>query len=179
MQLGKLFLVSTLAGATGCANVAIDEFENTMPVLKIEDYFIGTTWAWGIFEDRFGALRRQFKVNINGSWDGEKLILDEDFLYSDGEQDKRVWVIKKLAEGRYEGTADDVVGKAIGVGEGNALRWRYKLNLPVGNNVYLVDFDDWMYLQSDDVLVNRATVSKWGFNLGTVTLFFSKQRPIK
>jgi hypothetical protein len=31
-----------------------------------------------------------------------------------------------------------------------------------------------MYLQPDGVLINRATVSKFGFKVGEVTLFFSK-----
>jgi len=37
-----------------------------------------------------------------------------------------------------------------------------------------VRFDDWMYLQSDGVLLNRAKVTKFGVELGTVTLAFSK-----
>ncbi|MEM7209093.1 MAG: DUF3833 domain-containing protein [Pseudomonadota bacterium] len=162
---------------SGCASMKIDDFDDASPTLKIEDYFVGKTWAWGIFEDRFGDLRRQFRVDIDGTWDGTKLVLDENFYYADGERDRRVWSIVRTAENRYEGTADDVVGKATGIAKGNALHWRYKLKLPIGENTYVVNFDDWMYLQNNDVLINRATVSKWGFSLGTVTLFFSKQTP--
>ncbi|MEG9883128.1 MAG: DUF3833 family protein [Hyphomicrobiales bacterium] len=38
----------------------------------------------GIFEDRFGALRRQFTVEVIGAIDGDILKLEEDFLYKDG-----------------------------------------------------------------------------------------------
>ena len=38
-----------------------------------------------------------------------------------------------------------------------------------------MSFNDWMFLQADGVLINRADVSRWGLNIGTVTLFFRKQ----
>ena len=37
-----------------------------------------------------------------------------------------------------------------------------------------VHFDDWMYLQPDGVLLNRAYVSKWGIDIGSVTLAFKR-----
>jgi hypothetical protein len=38
-----------------------------------------------------------------------------------------------------------------------------------------VSFDDWMYLQADGVLLNRAKMSKFGFTLGEVTIAFQKK----
>jgi hypothetical protein len=72
------------------------------------------------------------------------------------------------------GTADDVVGEAIGHVAGNALHWRYKLRLKVDDSTYVVDFDDWMFLMDDQVMLNRARMSKWGIDLGQVTLSFYK-----
>lgn len=69
---------------------------------------------------------------------------------------------------------DDVVGEAVGEVAGNALRWRYVLALPVDGKVYHVDFDDWMFLVGDKVMLNRSSMSKWGFHLGEVTLSFVK-----
>jgi len=37
-----------------------------------------------------------------------------------------------------------------------------------------VQFDDWMYLISERVLINRASMSKFGIELGEVTLSFYK-----
>ena len=105
----------------------------------------------------------------------EKLILDEDFSYSDGSKQKRVWTLTPDGPGRSKGRADDVVGEAIGEVAGNALRWRYVLALPVDGKTYHVDFDDWMYLMDDKVMMNRSYMSKWGFNLGEVTLTFLKR----
>ena len=48
------------------------------------------------------------------------------------------------------------------------------MDLKVGDSTLRVHFDDWMFLQPDNVLINRARVSKWGVELGRVTLFFSK-----
>ena len=86
-----------------------------------------------------------------------------------------MWTITRLGEGRYTGRADDVVGEAAGEAAGNALRWRYVLALPVDGKVYNVDFDDWMFLMDDKVMLNRSLMSKWGFRLGEVTLSFVKR----
>jgi len=159
---------------TGCGAMEITDFKDGSPRLVLEDYFAGKTRAWGIFEDRFGNLRRQFTVNIDGKWNGQTLVLDEQFVYRDGEKDRRVWTIKKIDKNHYQGRAEDVIGVALGHAKGNALNWRYDMNLKVGETRLRVHFNDWMFLQSDNILVNRARVTKWGIELGQVTLFFSK-----
>jgi hypothetical protein len=169
--LGMIFLGVVL---TGCGGMDIKKFEAATPQLVLEEYFAGKTRAWGIFEDRFGTLRRQFTVDIDGRWDGRTLVLDERFVYRDGERDRRVWTIEKVGPNRYQGRADDVIGVATGEAKGNALSWRYNMDLKVGDSTLRVHFDDWMFLQPDNVLINRARVSKWGVELGRVTLFFSK-----
>jgi len=45
----------------------------------------------------------------------------------------------------------------------------------VGATVIEVQFDDWMYLMTDKVMLNKATMSKFGVRLGEVTLSFSKR----
>jgi hypothetical protein len=68
-----------------------------------------------------------------------------------------------------------VVGSAEGAAYGQALNWRYTLRLPYRDKTIDVQFDDWMFLQPGGVLVNRATLSKFGFKVGEVTLFFVKR----
>jgi len=162
---------------SACSSMKIEEFDGKQPVLSLESYFQGSTWAWGIFEDRFGNLKRSFQVTIDGRMENGRLILDEHFLYDDGEQDRRIWTITPLGNGKYRGSADDIVGTATGETAGNALNWQYQMDLPVGERRWRVRFNDWMFLQPGNVLINKAVVSKWGIRLGTVTLFFSKQRP--
>ena len=158
-----------------CANnMDINSFKNSTPKFILEEYFDGKTEAWGMFHDRFGNLKRSFKVDITGVLEDDILTLDEKFVYNDGEKESRVWSIKILGDNRYSGTADDVVGSALGISSGNALNWKYRLNLKVKDSTVKVDFDDWMFLQNENILINRAEVKKWGIVLGVVSITFSK-----
>ena len=109
-----------------------DDFAGKEPRFVLEDYFAGQTKAWGLFQDRFGKLRRQFEVEIDGTWDGEILILVEDFVYDDGETEQRIWHIRKTGPHTYDGKANGVVGTAAGVAYGSAVNWRYDFDLKVG-----------------------------------------------
>lgn len=153
----------------------IEDFAETTPEFRPEEYFLGQTRAWGFFQDRFGKVRREFVVEIDGSVEGDVLVLDEHFTYADGEIDQRVWRIRAVGDGRYEGEADDIVGIAKGERRGKAMRWGYEFDLAVGDSTWRVTFDDWMLLQDDEVMINRTTVTKWGFTLGEVYIFFQKQ----
>jgi len=170
--LGALTLI-----LTGCGGVNIQDYENTKPELKIEEYFQGRTTATGVFQDRFGKVRRRFTVDIEGDWDPEnrRLTLKEDFVYDDGKTEQRVWEITKTGENSYEGTADKVVGKARGKTAGYAFNFNYLFDLSVDGNTWRVRFDDWMYLQPGGrILFNKATISKYGIRLGDVYIFFEK-----
>ncbi len=150
----------------------IEAFNSGEPELLIEEFFEGQVEAWGMFVDRFGELRRQFKVDLTGKWDGSTLALSEEFFYSDGETQRRMWHIKKKKGGRYEGRAEDVFGIAHGRIGGNAFNWTYDLNLRMFGRDVRVHVDDWMFLQHGGVLINRAKISKLGFELGTLEIFF-------
>ena len=171
-RFSQLPLILFLLALSSCGTMKPEQFASREPSLVLEEYFVGKTRAWGVFEDRFGDVRREFVVDIDGSWDGHELVLDEHFVYADGETDQRVWRIVRTGEHSYRGDAADVVGPAIGTVYGNALNWRYDFNLDIGERTVRVSFDDWMFLQPDGILINRAKVRKWGFELGSVTLFF-------
>ncbi len=101
-------------------------------------------------------------------------MFDELFTFCCCSTECRVWRLTGLGGGRYEGRADDVVGVATGVAAGNALQWRYTLALPVDGRVWEVQFDDWMVLVDERVMLNRAVMSKFGVTLGEVTLSFTR-----
>ena len=159
----------------GCASQQIDAYASEKPVLDLQQYFNGTLDAYGVFTDRSGTVVKRFTVVMNCSWQGDQGVLDEDFTYSDGSTQKRIWRLTKLGNGRFTGRADDVVGEAQGESRGNAFHWTYTLSLPVDGKVYEVQFDDWMYLMSDKVMLNKATMRKFGVRLGEVTLSFTKR----
>jgi len=172
----KLLAVAALSlGLAACATPGVEHYRAEQPGLVLEQYFSGKLDAWGMFQGRDGEVQKRFHVVIDASWQGDTGVLDEHFTWSDGTTSRRVWTLRRQPDGRYLGTADDVVGEAIGEVAGNALRWRYVLALPVDGKVYHVDFDDWMFLIDDKVMLNRSRMSKWGFYLGEVTLSFTKR----
>jgi Protein of unknown function (DUF3833) len=174
--LRRLACVGTLAAVlAGCASApAPADYANEKPKLELRSYFNGPLTAHGVFTDRSGKVVRRFSVKMVGTWNGNQGTLDEDFTYSDGKKEKRIWRLTDLGNGRYSGRADDVVGEAVGIAAGNALNWRYTLALNVDDRVIEVQFDDWMYLMDERVMLNKAAMSKFGIYLGEVTLAFTK-----
>lgn len=156
----------------GCSTMKIEQFDNSQPTLKVEEFFDGRVLGYGLVTDRFGNLRREFKVTIDGGWDGSEFVLDERFEFFDGEKTKREWRITPLADGKYTGTAGDVIGIAQGERAGKALYWSYQIDIPINGRPVRTTFKDWMFLQPDGVLINRAEMKKWGLKLGTITIFF-------
>lgn len=173
--LAAALMLATLL--SGCASQDIRQYANEQPVLDLSTYFNGKIVAHGVFQNRSGQVVRRFVVDMDGQWNGNQGVLDEWFTYSDGTRERRVWRLTQHADGRYTGTADDVVGEAQGQAVGNAFFWTYVLRLPVDGKTVDVRFDDWMYLVDDKVMLNRATMSKFGIRLGEVTLSFTKVGP--
>jgi hypothetical protein len=172
----RKILVALLAVlVAGCAGVKVEDYAAEKPVLDLANYFNGTLDAHGMFQDRSGNVVKRFHVVVDASWQGNVGTLDERFTYADGTTQRRVWTITKVDAHHYRGTAEDVVGEAKGVAYGNALRWRYVLALPVDGKTYHVDFDDWMFLIDDKVMLNRSAMRKFGIGLGEVTLSFYKR----
>lgn len=149
----------------------------TVPALRLEAFFAGRTRCWGLFEDRFGHLRRQFVIDLEGRWDGRALTLEEDYRYDDGETGRRIWTIVPVGEHAYEGRSDDVLGVARGSVAGNRFRWRYAMKIRMGERFWRFDFDDSLVLQPDGVLLNRAYMSRFGLGLGSVTAVFQRWDP--
>ncbi len=172
-------LVLSAALLAGCASPQVTDYAAEQPVLDMRQYFNGTLDAYGLFTDRSGKVVKRFSVVMKCHWEGppglETGVLDEDFTYSDGTKQRRVWTLKRMPDGRFTGTAGDVVGQAAGQEKGNAFRWGYTLKLPVDGRMIEVQFDDWMYLMNDKVMLNKAQMSKFGVNLGEVTLSFVKR----
>ncbi len=165
----------------GCATIDVEQYRAEKPVFELRRYFSGTLDGWGMFQDRSGKVIKRFHVVIEARWDGPQGTLDERFTWSDGlaggNPPRRVWILTDLGGGRFVGRADDVVGEARGEASGNALRWRYVLALAVDGKTVHVDFDDWMFLIDERVMLNRSVMSKYGFRLGEVSLSFTPRTP--
>jgi len=163
----------------GCSAIDPQVYRDERPALDLQRYFDGTLEGHGLFQDRSGQVQRRFVVTIKASWAGDVGTLDEDFVWSDGKREKRIWTLRRdtdeAAGKRWIGTAADVVGEARGVVSGNALNWTYTFDLKTEDGKrYEVAFDDWMFLIDERVMLNRAVMSFYGFRVGEVLISFRK-----
>lgn len=168
-------MLSLLSLLSGCG-IKGEKYADMKPAFKLEEYFDGTVKAWGIVQDFSGNVVNRFDVTIKGTRDGDRLTLDELFTYyDDGRTERRVWEIIRIDGLRYEGTAGDIVGVAQGRVYGNALRWTYRMDVPVEDTTYRLTFDDWIWAMNDGVIVNRSYLMKFGITVAEVTIFMQRQ----
>jgi len=170
-----LLLLGLSLSIASCGSVDVARYADQQPALSLEHFFSQPVKAWGMFQKRNGEVTKRFEVDLVSRREGNNLILDERFVYSDGTHQRRIWTLTPEENGRWSGRAGDVVGVAKGQIAGNAFHWRYRLNLPVDDSTYEVSMDDWMYLIDEDTLINRTSMSKWGVEVGQVTVFFRRE----
>lgn len=172
----KLMLAAALA-VSACATPQAADRAGQTPPLVLEDYFRGRTYAIGLFEAPNGDVRAKFHVTIDGVFDGGVLTLEENFLYEDGRKDQRIWKFTKQGDG-YVGRAGDVVGTAPVAVAGDAALFGYLVDLALGDDKSIkLRFRDRMYLYGGGLMLNRATVTKYGVRVGEVTVSFFQQKP--
>ena len=177
MRFVVLGFVLFLAACTG--KPALDDPKLSDRELNLEEFFEGRTAAYGQFQDVFGTVRRRFEVEITGTWDGQTLKLVEDFVYEDGSTEQRIWTLEKTGAETWQGTAPGVDGVATGEERGDTFNWRYTIDLPIPSadgetETLRVAFDDWMWLLSDDRLLNIAYMKRFGIDIGQVIITFEK-----
>ena len=164
-------------GLAGCAAVEPQVYSQETPALDVRRYFDGRLVGHGMVLERSGKVSRRFVVEIRATWRGETGTLEEDFVWSDGERQQRAWTLRPVPgqPGRWTGTAGDVRGQAEGTAIGNTLHWRYTLQVTTREGKrYDVDFDDWMHLVDEQVLLNRAVMRFYGIRVGELQVAFSK-----
>lgn len=159
---------------TACSSPNIQDYTNTKPPLKLEEFFNGPLTAHGIVLDRSGTVTRRFSAKLIGTWQGNQGKLEEWFTYDDGEKQTRVWLLEKTNENQYQGTANDVSGTATGQTNGSAFYWRYQLEIDYKGKPLEVTLDDWMFLINEKRLINKSEIIKYGFKVGEVILTIEK-----
>lgn len=169
-----LVLVASLSLAA-CSSQSLSDYQGTTPEFDVKTFFNGPLQAKGIVLDRSGTVTRRFSVEMIGTWQQNQGTLAEWFVFDDGEKTERTWIINKLQDGRYTGTAGDIAGEAQGESAGFALHWDYELDLVMDDSTYRVTFDDWLYQIDQQVVINRSYIKKWGITVGEVILVISKE----
>lgn len=163
--------------ASGCAT-SLDgaAYRSHTPTFDLFAFFEGTVDAWGIVQNRRGEVVQRFAVVIDGRVDGDRLVLDERFIYSLGEGvTERVWTIDRNGNGEFSGGAGDILDTATGESFGNAFRWSYAMDLPVGERSYRVRFEDWIFALDGQRILNRSYIQKFGLDVAEVTIFMQRR----
>jgi len=137
-------------------------------------YFEGRTLASGVFEGRDGTPRRRFEVELTGTVQGSLLLLEEHFLFDDGERQQRTWRLLRGSGQDFTGHCDDSIGEARGSFECGRATLDSTLRLKVRNRSIPMTFKDVFYDTGAGTVLNRSTVSKWGIRLGQVLILFRK-----
>lgn len=181
MRLLSVLLLCVVVLLAGCSlfvpGMKPEEFKDKTLKLVPEEYFLGATRGHGVFFNRFGNLKTSFTVDLEGAWDGSKILsLKESLRYEDGTKSDRTFTITKLSEHEYSVEMADLEGPGKIEVFGNCMRWSYRLRQDVGGGkIVTLTFDDWMFLQEDGVILNRAYASKLGIDLGEVFMSVRKQ----
>ena len=138
---------------------------------RLEDFFKGTFYSTGRLYNRKRELTREFIVRGYATYRKDTLILEEDFEYSDGDTDHRIWQILCLASGRYEGHTHGLVGAPpVTQPVGEKFNWTYRLKLPVRNLNLTFRFLDNME-PCGNTVKNKAEI-KW---LGMTVLHLEQE----
>jgi hypothetical protein len=175
----KLAVLFCLVFVLSSCTTKLEDYQATAPQLDIQQYFSGKSIAWGIVQDYSSKVTRRFCVELDGQWQGDEGVLKEVFYFADGEVTFRNWQLTKLKQGKYLGSAGDVVGKAVGQQMGFAFQWQYDLLVPIDGEEVKLSLDDWMYQIDEYRVFNRTKMKKFGITVAEITLFFDKELPEK
>ncbi len=143
--------------------------------LRLEEFFKGKTYAYGKFS-AINGNKREFRVDLNGKWNGKTLTLREDFFYTDGERDTKTWRFTKTGKNTYSGTREDVKGATTVKVRGNKATFSYVVDLDNGPKENLVRFNDTLILTKEGTLKNTAWVSKFGIGVARVVVNFAQTK---
>jgi len=170
----RILLLMFMSLLVACSGIPVTEYRDYKPRLIPEVFFNGSLTAHGVVKDRSGKVTRYFNAKINAWWENGAGYLDEDFLFSDGEKQKRLWTLKKNKDETYTATAGDVVGPGKGEISGNSMFLDYVLRVPYKDGHIDITFDDRMYLVNENTIINESIMYKFGFQVGSISLVIIK-----
>lgn len=169
-----LLLASATLLFTSCSNITPADYSLNRPILVPQDFFKGDLTAKGVVKNRSGKVIRHFTATIKASWQNNIGTLDEKFIFNDGEVQYRTWTLTPTTNNKFVAIAGDVVGTGIGEYSGNAINLGYVLAIKYKSSTINVKVNDWMWLVDDKTVINESTLTKFGFQVGSVQLVINK-----
>lgn len=139
-------------------------------------FFTGHVTSWGVMENPFGAPTHIVTTDCAGQAEGsDGLRMTQTLHIGTDPAQTRTWHMRRTSPGRFEATANDMVGTATGEASGRAFHWRWTLALQPGNALKNVTMEQWWYLQDDGSMLNRTIITKAGVVAAEVSEHFVPQ----
>jgi hypothetical protein len=151
-------------------------FADTAPAFDPITFWTGRTASWGVMENRGGAPTAIVVTTTDGTADGADRLHMIQYVVIGGKQTVRDWHIRRLGDGRFEATANDMVGAATGLASGRTFHWTWVLATKPGDALRDVAMEQWMYLADDGTLMNRTIITKLGVRLAEVSEQFVRRQ---
>jgi len=162
---------------TGLLALGVSLFAGSAPVraepLRLEQFFTGNLVAEGRFRNSWTGAERGLSVKMRGTFDGKVLRLREDFVYSDGEKDRKTWVFTKTGVGTWSGLREDVKEPAaVTTSADGAMQFGYTARI----GGYDLAFRDRLEKIDAKTVRNTASVYVFGFiKVGEVELVMRRK----
>ena len=160
---------------SACSAPDVSLYTKNEPKFDLQDFFSASLTAHGILKNRSGEVIRYFNATLEGSWENGVGTLAEEFLFDDGEIQNRTWTMTPDENSQYIATANDVVGFGEVKISGNALFMNYVLQVPYDDGLLEVKVDDRMYMVKDGVAINESVMTKFGFEVGYLSIVIQKK----
>jgi len=173
----RILVITAAVTLVACSTVSVEDYARNQPTLVPEKFFDGNLTAHGVVKDRSGKVIRSFNADIKAYWRDGVGTLEEDFVFDDGEKSRRVWTLTPTGDGRYVGTAGDVIGEGDVRVAGNSMFLNYVLRIPYGDGTLDLTIDDRMYLVNADTLINESRMIKFGLEVGEILLVIERRNP--
>ena len=150
LSISSCAMIQDLFGSKKVADLDYLDGANKMDMKK---FFDGNIEAFAIKQDTNGKIIATFTAKINGKWDDNKGVIQQNFLYSDGTKDSRTWLVTLDTDGTFDAVGHNVSIPAKGKQIGNAAQSNYSLSLSSKTGKEEVNFEDKMYLVDENSMI--------------------------
>lgn len=152
-----------------------EDYAGLTPAFDIREQLDGPLSCEGVIYGPTGRVTSRFVADMEGSWDGNRGTLREDFRYDSGTIQRRQWQLTLGNDGTIRAEADDIVGTGTGRQEGSAVNLSYRIRLPEEAGGYVLDTTDWMYLTPNGTIMNRSQFRKYGIKVAELVATMRKR----
>lgn len=141
----------------------------------IKKFFNGDVEGFAVIQDPNGKIIDTETFKINGKWDDNKGVIQQNFVYASGDKDSRTWLITIDENGStFSAIGHDIAAPAQGKQVGNAMQMVYALMLTgkTDKQKVKVNFEDKIYLvdEKSAIMISNSTVGFGGPSKSIISL---------